>query len=126
MATFLAQRSVGIASVLFGKQTPQEPDVDVALNELSGPGSNVISARRSAWFIAREKYDDPETRYEFPDGRTYRGSEIPDWEAIPTGTRVFVGGGQKEEAVPLLRVRPGAGDRVPVHRPGRRGRRASV
>lgn len=50
--------------------------------------ANVISARRSAWFIAREKYNSPHTVYTFPNGRVYRGNQIREWDSLPEGTRV--------------------------------------
>lgn len=53
-----------------------------------GADSNVVSARRSAWFIAREKYDEATTIYTMPNGRVLRGNQIRDWGTIPEGTRI--------------------------------------
>lgn len=65
----------------------------------SYPGdSMVISEGANAWRIARERYDDPQTVYVYPDGRRLRGDEIREWDGIPTGTRVlFVDGDQERE-----------------------------
>ena len=53
--------------------------------------SQVISPGRSAWQIARERYNSSTTMYEFPDGRRLNGSQIKDWGRIPTGTRIILG-----------------------------------
>jgi len=53
--------------------------------------SQVISLSRTAWQIARERYNSSSTMYEFPDGRRLNGSQIADWGRIPTGTRVILG-----------------------------------
>ena len=53
--------------------------------------SNVIARGFSAWTIAREEYDSPETRYHFPNGTTLRGNEIESWNQIPVGTQVEIG-----------------------------------
>lgn len=71
----------------------------LAQAEFAGPGATTVSARRSAWFIAREAYDDPSTIYVFPSGRKRRGDEINDWSRLPTGTRVLLG-----QAVPAPTV----------------------
>jgi N-acetyl-anhydromuramyl-L-alanine amidase AmpD len=52
--------------------------------------SQEISPGRSAWQIARERYNSSSTIYEFPDGRRLNGSQINDWGRIPTGTRVIL------------------------------------
>jgi N-acetylmuramoyl-L-alanine amidase len=59
-----------------------------AAEEASGP--NVITARRSAWYIAREAYDDRSTVYVFPSGQRKRGDQITDWARLPEGTRVLL------------------------------------
>ena len=51
----------------------------------------VISERLSAWDIARERYNDADTRYIFPDGTTRSGNMIRNWKLIPPGTRVVMG-----------------------------------
>jgi len=51
--------------------------------------SNVIAAGYTAWTIARENYNKPETVYMFPDGTRIRGNQVNDWSHIPVGTRVF-------------------------------------
>ncbi|MFO7870807.1 MAG: N-acetylmuramoyl-L-alanine amidase [Kiritimatiellia bacterium] len=57
---------------------------------------NVISAGRSAWDIARDRYASAETVYIFPDGRKRKGDKIRDWKAIPPGTRVITSGEPQE------------------------------
>lgn len=51
---------------------------------------NVISAGWTAWSIARENYNHPDTIYTFPDGTRRGGDEITDWDRIPVGTVVEV------------------------------------
>ena len=58
--------------------------------EFDAPDANVITATRTAWFIARDEYDAPTTVYIFPDGRRRRGDRITDWARMPPGTRVLV------------------------------------
>jgi N-acetylmuramoyl-L-alanine amidase len=50
--------------------------------------SEIISATRSAWDIARERYNTAEVQYLFPDGKSLRGDQVTDWSKIPRGTRV--------------------------------------
>jgi hypothetical protein len=52
--------------------------------------SQLISLSRTAWQIARERYNSSSTVYEFPDGRRLNGSQIVDWGRIPPGTRVIL------------------------------------
>ena len=59
--------------------------------------SQEISLSRTAWQIARERYNSPSTMYEFPDGRRLSGSQITDWGRIPTGTRVILGENDEPE-----------------------------
>jgi N-acetylmuramoyl-L-alanine amidase len=56
----------------------------------SGSDGNVITARRTAWYIARDQYDSPHTVYIFPDGTRQPGDEITDWGRMPVGTTVLV------------------------------------
>ena len=51
-------------------------------------GSNIIGPSRSAWDIARERYNAPTTIYRFPDGSQKKGSEIRNWKTLPAGTTV--------------------------------------
>ncbi|MBQ7667685.1 MAG: N-acetylmuramoyl-L-alanine amidase, partial [Kiritimatiellae bacterium] len=52
--------------------------------------TSVIGPGRSAWDIARDKYDAPTTTYRFPDGSVKNGAEITakQWRAMPAGTVV--------------------------------------
>ena len=51
-------------------------------------GIQVITAQQSAWDIARDRYDDNDTLYIFPDGTERRGNEIKNWKRIPLGTQM--------------------------------------
>ncbi len=62
----------------------------VAEARFEGPDVNVITAERTAWFIARDEFDHPRTVYVFPDGSRQRGNEIRDWGRLPSGTRVLL------------------------------------
>jgi hypothetical protein len=87
-----------------------DPDLALALYSNAGkPRSNprkqvpltdasIISARRSAWDIARERYNDASTKYVFPDGTTRAGNRITKWKSIPPGTRVVIGDVARENA----------------------------
>ncbi len=55
--------------------------------------SNVIGPGRSAWDVARDAYNSPDTLYILPNGSRKLGSEITNWRAIPSGTQVVLGGG---------------------------------
>jgi hypothetical protein len=83
-----------LAKVLYGSA----PEQVAAAARFSARDAQVISAGRSAWDIARDKYRDHETRYLFPDGTQRRGDEITDWTKIPPGTRVAMGEAQTENA----------------------------
>ena len=56
------------------------------------PESNVIGPGRSAWDIARDRYDDATTVYTFPNGKRRTGAEITskEWKTMPAGTVVEV------------------------------------
>ncbi|MBQ9432337.1 MAG: N-acetylmuramoyl-L-alanine amidase [Kiritimatiellae bacterium] len=86
--------------VLYGKALPvvskiatpgKPPEVGVQLAE----ESNVISPQHSAWYIARDAYNDPTTIYRFPNGTVKRGNQIADFRLIPTGTKVEVNSPQE-------------------------------
>jgi len=77
-----------LATVLFGGQVDE---VRVAEAELGGSDTNVITANRTAWFIARDKYDDATTMYVYPSGKRKRGDQITDWAHMPRGTMVLMG-----------------------------------
>jgi len=62
--------------------------------------SNIISKDNTAWNIAGEDYNDPETVYILPGGRRVHGdragSEIG-WSSIPTGTRILLNQPERSE-----------------------------
>ncbi len=78
---------------LFAKPPRREParlEKVVAASIPEPEAANVIMAGKTAWFIAREKYDSSDTRYIFPNGRQVQGDEIEDWGSLPVGTQVLV------------------------------------
>ena len=81
-----------LAGVLYGNADEQTR----AVARFTGPSAHVISAGRSAWDIARDRYDDADTRYLFPDGTQKAGNTVRDWRKIPPGTKVVLGGTQRE------------------------------
>lgn len=78
-------------------------------------GGNVIGPGKSAWDIARDAYAAEDTVYEFPNGERKRGSEISNWKAIPSGTRVTVAAGDanEPERISSLADAEGAGGASP-------------
>jgi N-acetylmuramoyl-L-alanine amidase len=52
--------------------------------------SPLISSQRTAWQIARDRYNHPSTMYVFPDGKRLAGDQIRNWSGIPSGTRVLI------------------------------------
>lgn len=75
------------------KTPPQRP------THTSEPAeSNVIGSGRTAWYIARERYNSPGTTYVFPNGTRLAGDRIENWDRIPVGTQVLVGAQDDSEA----------------------------
>jgi N-acetylmuramoyl-L-alanine amidase len=54
------------------------------------PESRTIDSQWTAWKIARERYNDSNTIYVFPDGKRIAGNQINDWGQIPYGTQVLL------------------------------------
>lgn len=75
-----------LAKVLYGSAREQES----AAGRFADRGSNIISGGRSAWDIARDQYNSPETVYIFPDGKRCHANEIRDWRRVPAGTKVLM------------------------------------
>ena len=68
------------------KEIPGEPELTAAL-------SNIISKDNTAWNIAGEDYDSPDTYYKLPDGREIRGDKVRGdvgWDRIPADTQVLL------------------------------------
>ena len=59
----------------------------------AGSGSNVLGPGRSAWDIARDAYNSPDTIYVLPNGTRRKGSEITNWRSMPSGTKVLIAEG---------------------------------
>jgi len=79
-----------LAKILYGSAREQL----TASARFQGSDAMVISSKRSAWDIARDKYKSAETLYIFPDGKKLRGNEIKDWKAMQAGTRVVLSDSQ--------------------------------
>lgn len=88
-----------LAKVLYGSGREQA----TAVARYTGSDAQVISAGRSAWDIARDKYRQAGTRYIFPDGTEKRGNEISDWTKMPKGTRVVMSEAEHENAQELVK-----------------------
>jgi hypothetical protein len=73
-----------LAEVLYGEN---ERQIQKSMKYLT---SNVISEGRTAWSVAREKYNLKDTVYQTPDGKRLRGSDIKRCDEIPIDTIVFV------------------------------------
>ena len=83
-----------------------DPDIDVArlrqtdqkkyAASVAALSENVITARNSAWRIAREDYNRSSTVYRFPNGTVKRGDEIKNWEKIPPGTKLYLNRAEEE------------------------------
>jgi hypothetical protein len=80
--------------VLYGSARQQE----TAISRFTGDDAFVISSGRSAWDIARNKYNRPETLYVFPDGTKKKGNEIRNWKKVPAGTKVVLSDSQGDNA----------------------------
>jgi len=81
-----------LAKVLYGSANEQLQ----AAARYKSDDAMIISANRSAWDIARDKYKSAETMYIFPDGKKLHGNEIKDWKAMQAGTRVVLSDMQSE------------------------------
>ncbi len=79
-----------LAKILYGSAHEQLK----ASERFQGNDAMVISSKRSAWDIARDKYKSSETLYVFPDGKKLQGNEIKDWKAMQAGTRVVLSDSQ--------------------------------
>ena len=84
-----------LAEVLYGSAREQ----DLAFTRLTTGTEHVISANRSAWDIARDRYRSSHTLYVFPDGKERKGNQIRNWKTIPAGTRVVLAGRHTDNQV---------------------------
>gem|GEM_PF-6808048 len=76
-----------LAKVPYGTASAQEK----ALQRYASSAADVISATRSAWDIARDRYRSAGITYVSPmAGRQARGNEIRDWKAMPAGTKLIL------------------------------------
>lgn len=72
--------------------------------------SNVISHENTAWNIAGEDYNKPETSYILPNGSTVSGDKLGEkigWDKIPVGTKIFLNHPAEieKQAGPLLEIK---------------------
>jgi len=81
-----------LAKVLYGSRKQQES----AVTRYCGTGANVISASRSAWDIARDKYNSADTVYVLPGGKKVRGNQVKNWKKMPAGTKILLGKSQRD------------------------------
>lgn len=93
-----------LAEVLYGED---ELRIQKSMTYLT---SNIIGEGRTAWSVAREKYNARDTFYETPDGSRMRGSDIKKWDEIPVGTKVFVGDYEMPELFEGFKVKGKDGD----------------
>ncbi|MGD8446436.1 MAG: N-acetylmuramoyl-L-alanine amidase, partial [Desulfobacterales bacterium] len=55
--------------------------------------SDIIRRDKTAWQIAGDKYNSPDTIYKLPGGLLISGNRIDEkigWNRLPVGTKVFV------------------------------------
>lgn len=67
-------------------------------------GAVVLTAGKTAWDVARDRYNSPEVVYRFPDGREVRGDRVRNWGGIPAGTLVVLGESATENPLEAIRV----------------------
>jgi len=75
-----------LADVLYGAASERA----LGIAHFSAVHGDTIENGRSAWDIARDRYNSPDTLYTFPDGRQLRGTEVKNWKKMPAGTRVLL------------------------------------
>ncbi len=72
-----------LASMFYGEGTESGPQYP----------SFIIPPNKTAWQIAGDKYNSPDTIYQFPDGLLISGNRIDaknGWTRVPAGTVVFI------------------------------------
>lgn len=93
-----------LAEVLYGTD---EYQIQKSINHLA---SNIISEGRTAWSVAREKFNLRDTLYLTPDGKRLRGIDIERWDKIPIGTKVFVSDYELPELFEGFKIKGKDGD----------------
>jgi N-acetylmuramoyl-L-alanine amidase len=78
-----------LARVLYARSAKEQEQAAATYSQVAG--QNVISATRSAWDIARERYNKPTTLYVYPDGTRHPGDTITNWKGLKAGTTVLLG-----------------------------------
>lgn len=69
------------------------------------PGNAVVlTAGKTAWDVARDRYNTSEVTYRLPDGKEVRGDLVKDWNNIPAGTVVVLGEASTENPIDTIRV----------------------
>lgn len=88
-----------LAGVLYGSAHQQE----AAGQRFEGGSANVIAPSRSAWDIARDRYDSRDTVYVLPDGTRVHGNDVHDWKKMLPGTTVILAGDQRDNPVESIK-----------------------
>ncbi|MFH1037124.1 MAG: N-acetylmuramoyl-L-alanine amidase [PVC group bacterium] len=96
----LAVGDPNLARALYGK----EREVVTAVALFTANDADIISSGRTAWVIARDRYNSPDVTYRFPDGRELRGDQVTDWNNIPAGTRVAMGESPRENEADNIKI----------------------
>jgi N-acetylmuramoyl-L-alanine amidase len=77
--------------VLFDHEHDPRPAPIVETAKPNGDaGERIIGNGKSAWDLARENYNSPQTKYVLPNGTVQFGNQITNWKRIPPGTRVII------------------------------------
>jgi hypothetical protein len=104
----LVSADPGLARILYGLDSRSSPATTT--DDDSERHGNIIGPGRSAWDIARDRFDDADTLYLLPNGTKLRGTEVKDWKSIPVGTQVLQGAPATEGAPDSIRELGTQGD----------------
>ncbi len=88
-----------LAKILYGRELAAVLPVAAPT-----PGNAVVlTAGKTAWDVARDRYNTDEVTYRFPDGKEIRGDRVTNWNSIPVGTVVVLGDAATENPVDAIR-----------------------
>ncbi len=96
----LAVGDPALARVLYGR----DREAASAAAHFTSDTADIIASGRTAWDIARDRYNSQDVVYRFPDGRELRGDRITDWKNIPVGTRVVLGDNPAENEADNIKM----------------------
>ncbi len=98
-----------LAGILYGREL-----VAAVPTAAPTPGNAVVlTVGKTAWDVARDRYNTAEVVYRFPGGKEVRGDRVKNWSNIPAGTVVVLGEAATENPVEVIRE---------IGRDGRNGR----